>query len=138
MKIFLIGLIIGIGAVGSVSYFVYQGQKSQIATLNMQLDKSKQTSRAPNIPDQKDVTVLAAKLRNQQLEDLSKLQGEAFDRHYIMIVDTIANNRNTLALEAKKHGSNNEVKNVAENEYVETGAQLSQLIPLRDKLGLIH
>lgn len=140
MKQFIAGLIVGSLLLGGAAYFIYTDSKKNLDTINTKLSATQKPQQAKATADtfDYDANTLSAKLLNRQLEELAALQGKDFDRHYIMLLDTANNNLATVASEARKRASDSSVKETAEKTYTEANTNLSELIPLRSKFGLIH
>lgn len=136
MKIFILGLLIGVLGVGIPGYLIYQNEQSKIQSLNMQLGEIKQTKKAEAAPANQDVSTLAAKLRNQQLDEMSKLSGADLELQYIMNIDVLTMSRTMLALEALKRLESVQAKVIAEKEYQEASQRTNELNPLRESLSL--
>lgn len=137
MKMFLLGLLVGVTGASAVGYYAYQASQSEIATLNKKLEETKLTKPAAVASTEVDISAMAARLRNQQLDDLSKLEGKNFERHYVMILSTLTESRNVLADEAKGRIANSETRAVIEKELAESIERQRELHPLRVRLNLI-
>lgn len=141
MKNFIIGLIVGSLAFGAVALYVYMDSKAKLnsATARIgQLEKTKTTQNGnrSDIPT-KDISTLAAELRNRRLESLSAAKGDEFDRTYLQIVTTINTEIPMFAIDAKKRASAPEVRVLADRQSTDSANLQRELDPLRRRFSLI-
>ena len=141
MRSFIIGLVAGSLIFGGVAFYVYNDGKAKLDSSNAKARQLEQTKTIPNTntPDtsQKDVSTLAAELRNRRLEVLSTAQGDEFDRNYVQMVNTITGEASTLAIEARKRAATPEVRALADKLYIESTNMQRELGPLRSRFSLI-
>ena len=139
MKQFILGAIVSGLLFGGVAYYFYVDGKRNLDQAKAQVvDTQQKTNPQSGIASDLDSNTQAAKLLTKQLEELDALKGEKFDGHYIMLLYTIQNNLFTVANDARKRVTDKSVKEMAEKTYNEADSRITELIPLRNKFGLIH
>lgn len=139
MKQFILGLVVSGLLFGGVAYYFYSDGNQKLDAAKAQAaNTGRGTNPQMNTVNSLDSNTLAAKLLTKQLEELDALKGEKFDGHYIMLLDTALNNISTVANEARKGATDKSVKEMAEKTYDEADTRITELIPLRNKFGLIH
>lgn len=141
MKNFIIGLMVGSLAFGAAALYVYMDSKAKLnsATARIsQLEKAKtaQNGDQSDIPT-KDISTLAAELRNRRLEVLSAAKDDEFDRTYIHIVTTINTEIPMFAIEAKKRALAPEVRALTDRQSADSANLQRELDPLRRRFSLI-
>lgn len=141
MKHFFIGLLTGSLVFGGIAFYIYNDGKAKLDSSNEKISQLEQAKTSPKTStpatSEKDVSTLAAELRNKRLEVLSTAQGDDFDRNYVQLVNTITGESSTLAIEARKRSTIAEVRALADKIYTESTNLQSELSPLRSQFSLI-
>lgn len=129
MKLFIIGTLFGGLLTGGVAFYLYQtNPKVEIKTVTVK----------EGGVEGRDSNTLSADLVNRQIEELSSLDGEAFDARYVMILHTVMSGVQSVADIAHRQASDPSVKSVANDVRNEATDRLSNLSALRSKYNLIH
>lgn len=129
MKLFVIGTLFGGLLTGGIAFYLYQTHpKVEVKVVTVK----------EGGVNGRDSNTLSADLVNRQIEELSTLDGEAFDTRYVMILHTVTSGIQSVADIAQKRTSDPAIKTVASNIRNEATNRLSDLSALRSKYNLVH
>ncbi len=129
MKLFVIGTLFGGLLTGGIAFYLYQ--------THPKVEVKAVTVKEGGV-NGRDSNTLSADLVNRQIEELSTLDGEAFDTRYVMILHTVTSGIQSVADIAQKRTSDPAIKTVASNIRNEATNRLSDLSALRSKYNLVH